>query len=126
MAKYRKAAAFVGKDLSLNIGRSDMRIEDGREYDNPKLAKFVPLGMMEVVPEESSEAAHEAETVVPPPSEPPPKAPAAKKPEALTKAELNGLTKADLVKFAKKWKLELDPGMLKADMVTAILKAQKK
>lgn len=61
--KYTKAPAYVGKTLTLMVGRADMKVEDGMHYDNPALAKFVGLGFLVVVP--GSQAAAPAPAVAP-------------------------------------------------------------
>lgn len=46
MAQYKKAPKFVGKDLSLNLGRGDMKILDNVVYNDSRLERFVGLGFL--------------------------------------------------------------------------------
>lgn len=46
MAQYKKAPKFVGKDLSLNLGRGDMKILDNVVYTDSRLERFVGLGFL--------------------------------------------------------------------------------
>lgn len=43
---YKKAPAYEGKDLTINVGRSDMKILDGVKYNDTRLARFVGMGML--------------------------------------------------------------------------------
>lgn len=85
MAKYRKARAWVGKELSLHLGRGDMKIRDGVDYDDPRLARFVSLGfVVEVKPgpqaaQKPSAPQPQKAPRVPPPAEQPTVAPVAAK-----------------------------------------------
>jgi hypothetical protein len=51
MPNFKKAPAWMGKDLTLNVGRSDMRILDRATYTDPRLMKFVGMGFMVEVKE---------------------------------------------------------------------------
>jgi len=57
---YRKSPAFKGGDLVLSVGRSQIRILDGHDYTDQRLAKFVQAGMLVEVPD--------AKPVSPPPA----------------------------------------------------------
>lgn len=120
MPKYKKAPKFEGKDLTLNIGRSDKKILDGVEYPDPRLARFVGMGFMVEVTAEKKAPAAEVKTAVLGEV-------TTKESVTYTESDLQKLNKGDLVQVADDdFGLELEPDMLKADMVSAILDAQKR
>lgn len=47
---YKKAPAYEGKDLTLQVGRADMKILDGVKYTDDRLARFVGMGFLVNVP----------------------------------------------------------------------------
>lgn len=67
---YKKAPAFRGKDVVLSIGRSQMRIEDGREYTDQRLRPFVRHGFLVEVQQAEVVAPAEAPAPAPVASEP--------------------------------------------------------
>lgn len=69
--KYTKAPAFVGKTLTLMVGRADMKILDGMHYDDPALAKFVGQGFLVVVPGSQAVAPAPAAAPAAAPADPP-------------------------------------------------------
>jgi len=46
MPTYKKAPAFRGKDVVLSIGRTQIRVEDDREYTDQRFGKFVRYGFV--------------------------------------------------------------------------------
>lgn len=125
MAKYMKAAAFAGKNLTLGVGRGDKKILDGVVYNDPRLAKFVKLGFLVEVDEDL--APKPAPVVV---SKPKPKvvqpveSPKAT-PKKYKKTNLSKRNRQVLIRLAaNEFGLKLDPGIKKPAIVEAILKAQ--
>jgi len=68
MPTYKKAPNWRGKDLTLNIGRADMRVLDWATYTDPRLAKFVGMGFLVEIKEPSAKAAQVVRAPVPVPT----------------------------------------------------------
>jgi len=118
MAKigYRKAPKYVGKDLTVQVGRADKKLMDGVIYPDSRLARYVGMGFVEQVDMEKEQKAAEAAAK---------KRVAAKKAAPkLSKADLEKMTKAELGTLGAKMGAELDAAMNKGEMVDAILEAQ--
>lgn len=54
---YVKAPAFEGKDLTLQVGRGDVKIEEGVQYRDHRLARFVGMGFLKEVPDKAGPTA---------------------------------------------------------------------
>jgi hypothetical protein len=121
MPKYKKAPKYLGNDLTVNLGRSDLKLEDNVEYDNPRLARFVSLGFVVEVKEKVAPAP----VAVPAPVvSPPPKPVEKKKVPRYTESELAKSNKAALVDLASSMGVELERSLTKAEMIEAILEKQ--
>jgi len=53
MNEYVKADQFVGKSLTLNVGRGDVTIEDGKVYRGAHFENFVDLGFLKRAPKKA-------------------------------------------------------------------------
>lgn len=51
---FKKAPKFVGKDLTLTVGRGDVRILDGKTYTDSRLEQYVKQGFLVRATEESA------------------------------------------------------------------------
>lgn len=51
MTTYRKAPKYEGKNLTLMVGRGDVKVKDNVEYSDSRFAKFVKMGFMVEVEE---------------------------------------------------------------------------
>ena len=123
MPKYKKAPKYLGNDLTVNLGRSDLKLKDNVEYGNPKLARFVSLGFVVEVKGKAVSvpvAAPAPVPVVPSPSKPVEK----KKTPRYTELELAKNNKAALVDLAASMELELEMSLTKAEMIEEILAKQ--
>lgn len=118
MPKYKLAPKFEGKDVSLDLGRKILKPKAGVLYEDPKLARYVALGMMVKVDEKAPAKAPKAKPA--PAPEPPPEAEVT----TYTESELAKQNKAALADLGAKMGLELDMSMTKADMIEAILEEQ--
>jgi len=136
MPKYTKAPAWVGKNLTLAVGRGDKRIEDGVLYNDSRLAKYVRLGFLVAVEDdkEPAQAPSKPAKVASPDSkaEKTVSKPAKKKAAAKTVskkkydgAKLGKRNKQVLMRLAKQeFGLTFGSNVKKPVIVDAILKAQ--
>lgn len=129
--RFKKAPKWVGKHLTLNVGRADKTIGDHEILDGSKWARFVGMGFLVPFKEPEKKAATpapKAPATPPAPKDPvdPGKAPAdPSKGKAASEEEVNGLiekyTKAELYAVAGDVELKGRSSLNEAELAKALI-----